>query len=115
MIGSGGSRTTGLRRKDAVSHCQPPSAKVEVEVDGEVEAEESTDMATGVAVGGVLNLTKRQRPVKRKTPEDVEWERTFHEWFWPAYWRKASKTDALKAWMGIAPKTQDMVESINEG
>jgi len=99
----------------AVSQGQPQSAQVEVEVDGEVEAEESTDMATGVAVGGVLNLTKRQRPVKRKTPEDVEWERTFHEWFWPAYWRKASKTDALKAWMGIAPKTQDMVESINEG
>jgi len=92
-----------------------PGEEVEVEVEKEVEESKSTDLATDVAVGGVLNLSKRQRPVKRKTPEDVEWERTFHDWFWPAYWRKASKTDALKAWMGIAPKTQDMVESINEG
>jgi len=92
-----------------------PTEEVDVEVEKEVEESKSKDLATDVAVGGVLTLSKRQKTVKRKTPEDVEWERTFHEWFWPAYWRKASKTDALKAWMGIAPKTQDMVESINEG
>jgi uncharacterized protein YdaU (DUF1376 family) len=92
-----------------------PRQEVDLEVEVDREKSKSTDLATDVAVEVVRTLQKPPRTQKRKTPEEVEWERTFHEWFWPAYWRKVSKPDALRAWMGVSPKTQDMVESINEG
>jgi hypothetical protein len=94
-----------------------PREEVEVDLEVEVEREESksTHLSADADVTVVRTLQKTPRTQKRKTPEEVEWERTFHDWFWGAYWRKASKSAALKAWMAIDPKTQDMVESINEG
>jgi uncharacterized protein YdaU (DUF1376 family) len=115
-----GAQTTNSQRPLTVtvnerSPARIPTEEVEVDLEVEEEKKESTHLSTDVDVAVVRSLQKTPRSQKRKTPEEVEWERTFHDWFWGAYWRKASKSAALKAWMGISPKTQDMVESINEG
>jgi uncharacterized protein YdaU (DUF1376 family) len=52
---------------------------------------------------------------KRQSIEAAEWEKTFHEWFWPEYPRHVAKASALKAWMHVTPTTQSHVNIINEG
>lgn len=99
------------KKNGDVSHGKPRKAQGEVEVEG--EEEKSTHL-----FNGSLNVRMgRNGHTPRKPPDPVlvEWAKTFDEWFWPDYWKKAGREAALKAWMAIPAKTQETVDAIGEG
>jgi hypothetical protein len=54
---------------------------------------------TSSPAGPDEGLVLRLEPRAEKTPSlGQQQERWFHELFWPEYWRKVDKADALKAW-----------------
>jgi len=77
------------------------------------EKEESTPLATIVAVNGV-SLNGKSNGNGHHDPEDRDWAGMF-EWFYEKFPKKVGRPAAEKAWRAIKPQNQETVEAIGAG
>ena len=49
-------------------------------------------------------------PTHTNAVSAAEWRAAFHEHFWPAVWRKATKHAAEEVWMSLRPKSGNRSE-----
>lgn len=98
-----------------VSHGQPMSAHVDVDVDVD-----SKDLSVVRAthspphLNGVEGEASRKAAPRKANPLEAEWRSAFDEHFWPIYPRRVGKAAALRAWarVGRGKSTLDELEGL---